>query len=88
MACRPFFTDQKMNAQLVAQVWRFGVVLEEPMTCEAVAAVVRSLLAGDQGIRMWEKMQEMRGMAANAFAADGGSRKNLDKLVKIVCRQL
>ncbi|XP_037436732.1 anthocyanidin 3-O-glucosyltransferase-like [Triticum dicoccoides] len=88
MACRPFFTDQKMNAQLVARVWGFGTVLEEPMKREAVAEAVPLLLAGDQGIRMWEKMQEMQRMAASAFAPDGGSRKNLDKLVKIVCGEL
>ncbi|EMS48108.1 Anthocyanidin 3-O-glucosyltransferase [Triticum urartu] len=88
MACRPFFTDQKMNAQLVARVWGFGTVLEEPMKREAVAEAVPLLLAGDQGIRMWEKMQEIQRMAASAFAPDGGSRENLDKLVKIVCGEL
>ncbi|XP_044971085.1 anthocyanidin 3-O-glucosyltransferase-like [Hordeum vulgare subsp. vulgare] len=84
MACRPFFSDQRMNARLVAHVWCFGMVFEEPMTRGAVTAAVSSLLAGDHGARM----REVRGIAANAFAPHGGGRENLDKLVKIVCPQL
>ncbi|KAF6981783.1 hypothetical protein CFC21_000238 [Triticum aestivum] len=81
MACRPFFSDQRMNARMVAHVWGFGTVFEQPMTRETVVEAVSSLLAGDKGTRM----QEMRDMAATAFASDGGSRKNLDKLLNIVC---
>ncbi|XP_037446352.1 anthocyanidin 3-O-glucosyltransferase-like [Triticum dicoccoides] len=81
MACRPFFSDQRMNAWMVAHVWGFGTVFEQPMTRATVAEVVSSLLAGDQGTRM----HEMRSMAAAAFAPDGGSSKDLDKLLKIVC---
>ncbi|EMS48109.1 Anthocyanidin 3-O-glucosyltransferase [Triticum urartu] len=79
MACRPFFSDQRMNARMVEHVWGFGTVFEQPMTRATVAEAVSSLLAGDQGTRM----KEMRGMAATAFAPEGGSRKNLDKLLKI-----
>nr|BAK02928.1 predicted protein [Hordeum vulgare subsp. vulgare] len=86
MACRPFFSDQRMNARMVAHVWGFGTVFEQPMTRGAVAEAVSSLLllaGGDQGMA---RMQEMRDMAANAFMLpDGGSRRNLDKLLKIVC---
>jgi hypothetical protein len=53
-----------------------------------VLKAVPSLLAGDQGIRMSEKMQEMRGMAASVFSPDADSRKNLEKLIKIVCQEL
>ncbi|KAF7052545.1 hypothetical protein CFC21_060629 [Triticum aestivum] len=81
MACRPFFSDQRMNARMVAHVWGFGTVFEQAMTRGTVSATVSWLLAGDQATRM----QEMRDMAATAFAADGGSRKNFDKLLKIVC---
>ncbi|XBJ14063.1 hypothetical protein VPH35_006157 [Triticum aestivum] len=79
MVCRPFFSDQRMNARMVEHVWGFGTVFEQPMTSGTMSAAVLSLLAGDKVTRM----QEMRDMAATAFAP--GSRKNLDKLLKIVC---
>lgn len=85
MACRPFFSDQRMNARLVAHVWRVGMAFNEPVTRGGIATAVSSLLTGEEGDRIWERMQELKGMAAGSFAPDGGSRENLHKLANIVC---
>jgi anthocyanidin 3-O-glucosyltransferase len=85
MACRPFFSDQKMNARLVAHVWRVGMMFDEPVTRGGLAAAVSLLLTGEEGDGIWGRMQELKGKAAGSFAPDGGSRDNLHKLANIVC---
>jgi anthocyanidin 3-O-glucosyltransferase len=84
MACRPFYGDQMMNARLL-HLLGLSTTLDEPLTRRGVASAVASLLNAEEGARMWSKMEEVKAMAANAFAPGGGSRNNLDKLANIVC---
>ncbi|CAM0958977.1 unnamed protein product [Alopecurus aequalis] len=87
MACRPFFGDQRMNARLL-HLRGLGTTLEAPLTRKGVASVVAALLSAEEGGEgMWARTQELRGMAATAFAPGGASRNSLDKLVHIVCQR-
>ncbi|CAM0908107.1 unnamed protein product [Alopecurus aequalis] len=84
MACRPYFGDQWTNARLL-QLRGLATTLDEPVTRTEVASVVTSLLSAEEGATMRARARELQAMVASAFAPGGGSRNNLDKLVKIVC---
>ncbi|CAH8337038.1 unnamed protein product [Eruca vesicaria subsp. sativa] len=79
--CRPFSTDQKVNARYLDCVWRTGILVEGELDRRAVERAVKRLMVG-------EEAEEMRKRAINlkerlrASVRDGGSSHNsLDEFV-------
>ncbi|KAL0714511.1 hypothetical protein Bca4012_021490 [Brassica carinata] len=82
MICTPCFTDQRVNARYIADVWRVGKVLERSMMDKGeIEQVVRSAMI-DEGDGMRDRCLAFKEMADNCLAKNGSSLNYLDKLVR------
>ncbi|KFK33999.1 hypothetical protein AALP_AA5G088500 [Arabis alpina] len=52
MICRPFSTDQKVNARYLECVWRIGIQVEGELKREVVERVVKRLMVDEEGEEM------------------------------------
>ncbi|KAJ1700455.1 hypothetical protein LUZ63_000234 [Rhynchospora breviuscula] len=86
LVCRPFFSDQMLNARSVSFVWKFGVALDEK--CFTEKGVVRAfdvVFKTEEGKKMRDKVHELKEMVTAAVEENGSSRENLKRLLKNVC---
>lgn len=89
MVCRPIVGEQKANARILSEVWRFGVV-PDGGGCgsrEEIARVLNRVVREEEGGKMRERVRELKERAARAVAAGGKSVENFERLLKIVTRQ-
>ncbi|KAF8101989.1 hypothetical protein N665_0201s0281 [Sinapis alba] len=81
MICTPCFTDQRVNARYIADVWRVGKLLERRiMDKEEIEQVVRSAMM-NKGDGMRDMCLAYKEMADNCLGKNGSSSNYLDKLV-------
>ncbi|VVB05798.1 unnamed protein product [Arabis nemorensis] len=84
MICTPCFTDQRVNARYIVDVWRVGMELERSkMDKRGIEKVVRSaMIKKDDGIR--ERCLKLKERVNVCLSQDGSSSKYLDKLLSHV----
>jgi hydroquinone glucosyltransferase len=81
----PLFAEQKMNAFMLAQ--DVGVALRPKakengiVGKEEIANVVESLMEGEEGKRIRNKMKNLKDAASRALSEDGSSTKALSEVV-------
>ncbi|CAH8360363.1 unnamed protein product [Eruca vesicaria subsp. sativa] len=84
MICTPCFSDQRVNARYIADVWRVGNVLEKSMMdTEEIEKVVRSAIM-DNGNEMRDRCLAYKERAEKCLGENGSSSNYLDKLVRDV----
>ncbi|KAL6275748.1 hypothetical protein ACE6H2_019349 [Prunus campanulata] len=60
MLCRPCFSDQKVNARYVSEVWKIGIQLENELERGEIERAVRKLLVDDDGKGMRVRAKELK----------------------------
>ncbi|KAJ0246901.1 UDP-glycosyltransferase 76F2 [Hirschfeldia incana] len=84
MICTPCFTDQRVNARYIADVWRVGKVLERRRIDKGeIEKVVRSAMTVE-GDGMRDRCLAFKEMADKSLGKNGSSSNYLDKLVRHV----
>lgn len=84
MICTPCFTDQRVNARYITDVWRVGKVLERNIMDKGeIEQVVRSAII-DGGDGMRDRCLGFKEMAEKCLGKNGSSSNYLDKLVRHV----
>ena len=83
----PLYAEQKMNAVIVTESVKVALRPKESgngvVSCEEVSRVVGSLMEGEEGKRIRQRMEELKEAAAKTLGEDGCSSKALSKLVGI-----
>ncbi|KAL5571655.1 hypothetical protein UlMin_021252 [Ulmus minor] len=83
----PLYAEHKMNAVLFTESVKVALRPKESgngvVSCEEVSRVVGSLMEGEEGKRIRQRMEELKEAAAKTLGEDGCSSKALSKLVGI-----
>ncbi|KAL8150242.1 hypothetical protein V2J09_020050 [Rumex salicifolius] len=84
MVCRPFdFAEQTLNKRLVESIWQIGAAVEDGRLTETgAAAAVETVVLGEEGKRMRERIREIQRLAQEDSAQS--STLDFERLVKIV----
>ncbi|KAG2327984.1 hypothetical protein Bca4012_037022 [Brassica carinata] len=82
--CRPFSTDQKVNARYLDCVWRTGIQVEGELDRGEVERAVKRLMVGEEGEEMRKRAVCLK-EKLRASVRDGGSSHNsLHKFVQFM----
>ncbi|GAB4824981.1 hypothetical protein Ancab_007854 [Ancistrocladus abbreviatus] len=83
MICWPFFADQMTNSWFCCHRWGVGMEMNEDVSADEVARLVKELMEGEKGIEMRKKAREWKRLAKEAvWSTNGSSNLNLEKLIK------
>ncbi|KAG5238626.1 anthocyanidin O-glucosyltransferase [Salix suchowensis] len=83
MICRPFFADNKLNARLVADVWRIGERIDGGVfTKTSVARSLDLILQHEQGRRIRSRVQAIKELVLKASAPGGHATQAFKTLVE------
>ncbi|KAJ4728149.1 Glycosyltransferase [Melia azedarach] len=87
MIAWPLFAEQKLNAVMLSEDIKVAVRPKSNenglVRREEIARVVKSLIQGEEGLRIRERMDRLRNAAANALREEGSSTKSrLELLLK------
>jgi len=82
MICRPFTTDQKVNARYVECVWRVGVQVEGELKRGVVERAVKRLLVDEEGEEMKLRALSLKEKLKVSVLPGGSSHSSLDDLIK------
>ncbi|XP_024013681.1 UDP-glycosyltransferase 76F1 isoform X2 [Eutrema salsugineum] len=81
MICTPCFTDQRVNARYIVDVWQAGVMLERSkMDRKEIEKVIRSVII-EEGDGLTEMCLKWKERAKVCLSKDGSSSRYLEKLV-------
>ncbi|KAJ4885165.1 UDP-glycosyltransferase 76F1 [Raphanus sativus] len=84
MVCTPFFTDQRVNARYIVDVWQVGFMLERSnLDRKEIDKVLRKQML-EEGDGMRESCLKLTERANVCLSKDGSSSKYLEKLVSHV----
>ncbi|CAN7052036.1 UDP-glycosyltransferase 76F1 [Brassica rapa] len=81
MICTPFFTDQRVNARYIVDVWQVGMILERS---KLDRKEIEKLLRKEMGEEIRESCLKWKDRANVCLSKDGSSSKYLEKLVSHV----
>uniref|UniRef100_A0A1J3IPJ3 UDP-glycosyltransferase 76F1 n=1 Tax=Noccaea caerulescens TaxID=107243 RepID=A0A1J3IPJ3_NOCCA len=85
MICTPFFTDQRVNARYIVDVWRVGMMLERSkMDKREIEKVVRRVMMIEKEDGIKERCLDFKEKANICLSKDGSSSKYLDNLISHV----
>ncbi|KAK7307550.1 hypothetical protein VNO77_40724 [Canavalia gladiata] len=83
MVAWPLYAEQKMNAFMLANEFGVAVRVEGGVVCrERIAEVVRSVLVGEEGVAMRNKVKELKLSGENALCSFGSSHQSLSQMRK------
>ncbi|XP_010514993.1 PREDICTED: UDP-glycosyltransferase 76E4-like [Camelina sativa] len=82
MICRPFTSEQKINATYLESVWQIGIQLEGIVLRGAVERAVNRLIVDDEGAEMRERALGLREKLKASVRCGGSSYRELEELVK------
>ncbi|XP_052197108.1 linamarin synthase 1-like [Diospyros lotus] len=80
--CWPFFADQQTNCRYACTHWGIGMELDNEVTREEVAGIIKEMTEGDRGKKMRRNAEELKEKAIEAIGFGGSSYSNFDRLVK------
>ncbi|GAV56822.1 UDPGT domain-containing protein [Cephalotus follicularis] len=81
MICMPCFTDQKVNARYVSDVWRVGLQLEKGLKRGEIERTIRSLMVEKEGEEIRHRVLQLKDKANMCLRQDGTSCQSLESLV-------
>ncbi|XP_043723415.1 hydroquinone glucosyltransferase-like [Telopea speciosissima] len=80
----PLYAEQRMNALMLVQDMKVAFLPKEGedgiVRREEIAAVVKCLMEGEEGMRKRKRMRELKDAAAKALSEDGSSTQSLLEL--------
>ncbi|XP_057970734.1 anthocyanidin 3-O-glucosyltransferase UFGT-like [Malania oleifera] len=85
MICRPFFGDQRLNAQMIHRVWEIGV--EEVggvLTKNGLMKSLTVVLSQEEGRKMRVKIKNLKELAQKAVEPEGSSTQNFKALLETI----
>lgn len=83
MICTPSFGDQRVNARYISGVWKAGIVVEN-MEREDIEDAVRKLMMGKEGVRLRQRMMELKEKVECSIKEGGSSDNSLHALAKLI----
>ena len=84
MICRPCFSDQRVNARYISQVWKVGLELENELERGEIERSIRRLMVDKEGKEMRE-MAKILKEGVELFIREGGSSNNsLNGLIETI----
>ncbi|KAL3818064.1 hypothetical protein ACJIZ3_003969 [Penstemon smallii] len=81
MICWPFFAEQQLNCLYLCKEWGIGMEIDVNVERSEVESLVRELMEGEKGIKMKEKIVELKNKAGKATQHGGSSYIDFDLLV-------
>ncbi|XP_023639149.1 UDP-glycosyltransferase 76E4-like [Capsella rubella] len=87
MICRPFTSEQKINAMYLESVWNIGIQLEGEVLRGAVARAVKRLIVDEESVGMKERALSLREKLKVSVTGGGFSYSALDELVEHLKRE-
>ncbi|KDP44851.1 hypothetical protein JCGZ_01351 [Jatropha curcas] len=81
MICMPCFTDQKVNARYVSEVWRIGLQLENGFDRGKIEKTIKRLMVEKEGEEVRNRILGLKEKANLCFSQNGSSSQSLDRLV-------
>ncbi|CAA7014965.1 unnamed protein product [Microthlaspi erraticum] len=84
MICRPFSTDQKVNASYLDCVWRAGIQVEGELGREVVERAVRKLLIGEEAEEMRKRAIILKEKLRASVTNGGSSHNSLEEFVNFL----
>jgi anthocyanidin 3-O-glucosyltransferase len=88
MICRPIWADNKMNGQMVEEVWGIGVRVEGGVFTKNGMLKSLELVLGEHGggRSMREKIRELKEIVVKAAGPYGMASKNFKTLVELISK--
>lgn len=83
MICRPFLSDQPVNARYITQVWKVGLELEEEER-GVIEKTIRKLMAGEEGREVRKRVVDLKQKVESCMQKGGSSYQALDELVEFI----
>ncbi|GLT43789.1 hypothetical protein SLA2020_177200 [Shorea laevis] len=80
MICMPCFTDQKVNAKYVSDVWGVGVQLEK-LEREEIERTINRLMLEKEGGKLRSRILHLKEKATQCLRQGGSSYQSLESLV-------
>ncbi|KAK5795532.1 UDP-glycosyltransferase 76F1-like [Gossypium arboreum] len=81
MVCMPCFTDQKVNARYVSEVWGIGLQLEKGLERGEIEKTIKRLMVDKDGENIRERMLNLKEKSNLCLSESGSSKQALDSLV-------
>ncbi|CAA7036708.1 unnamed protein product [Microthlaspi erraticum] len=81
MICRPFSTDQKVNARYLECVWKVGIQVEGELNIGGVEKAVKRLMVDEEGEEMRERAFSLKEKLIASVTSGGSSHKSLEEFV-------
>lgn len=82
MICRPFTSDQKVNARYLECVWRVGVQVEGKLEAGAVERAVKRLMVDEEGEEMKMRALILKEKLKASVLPEGSSHNSLDEFIR------
>ncbi|KAF8094928.1 hypothetical protein N665_0348s0011 [Sinapis alba] len=82
--CRPFSTDQKVNARYLDCVWRMGIQVEGELDRGVVERAVKKLMVGEEGKEMRKRALCLKERLRDSVADGGSSHNSLHEFVQFI----
>ncbi|KAL5733121.1 hypothetical protein ACOSQ2_032813 [Xanthoceras sorbifolium] len=81
MICMPCFTDQRVNARYVSDVWRVGLQLENGIERGEIEKTIRRLMVEREGKEIRERILCLKEKAILSLKEGGSSYESINSLV-------
>ncbi|XVF24002.1 hypothetical protein REPUB_Repub13aG0089100 [Reevesia pubescens] len=82
MICMPCFTDQRVNARFVTEIWRVGLQLDQNrMERGEIEKTIKRIIKEKDGEKIRERVLRLKEKANLCLSQGGSSRQSLDRLV-------
>ncbi|GMI87195.1 UDP-glycosyltransferase 76F1 [Hibiscus trionum] len=82
MICMPCFTDQRVNARYVSEVWGIGLQLEKGLERGEIERTIKRLMVKKGGENIRERVSCLKKKSYACLSRDGSSKQSLDDLVR------
>ncbi|KAF3952328.1 hypothetical protein CMV_022101 [Castanea mollissima] len=81
MICMPCFTEQKVNAKYVSQVWKVGLQLENGLDRLEIERYIKRLMVEKEGEEIRDRISKLKEKAKFSLQQGGCSLQNVDSLI-------
>ena len=84
MICRPCFSDQRVNARYISQVWKVGLELENELERGEIERSIRRLMVDKEGKEMREMAKILKEGVELCIREGGSSNNSLNGLIETI----
>ncbi|XP_010426111.1 PREDICTED: UDP-glycosyltransferase 76E11-like [Camelina sativa] len=84
MICKPFSTDQKVNARYLECVWKIGIQVEGELEKGSVERAVKRLMVEEEGEEMRKRAVSLKEQLTASVKSGGSSHNSLEEFVNFI----